>query len=146
MDVKFTPDDFKLVTLWKTGSEAAYKVLFDRYFSKLYHFTLKTVSDKEIAEEIVMDVMMNIWQKKHLINNELPISAYLFRSVKNKIIDCHRKRGLRTVSIDNREGNIELVSHLSADNRVLAEELEIKYNYAITALSPRNKQRRRVDL
>jgi RNA polymerase sigma-70 factor (family 1) len=138
MDVKFA-DDFKLVERWKAGSETAYKMLFDKYFGKLYHYTLKVIADKEIAEEIVMDVMMNIWQKKHLINNDLPISAYLFRSVKNKMIDHHRKNALKTISIDNTDGCLELVSHMRADNRVIEGELELQYHNGLNTLSPQKK-------
>jgi len=132
-------DDFKLIELWKSGSEVAYKILFDRYFAKLYYYTLKMIPDKETAEEIVMDVMMNIWQKKHLINNDLPISAYLFRSVKNKMIDFHRKRALKTISIDHEEGTFDLVSHLSADSRVIESELDMQYTTGINSLSPQKK-------
>lgn len=138
MDVKFT-DDIKLVERWKAGCETAFKMLFDRYFSKLYHYTLKVIADREIAEEIVMDVMMNIWQKKHLINNDLPISAYLFRSVKNKMIDHHRKNVLKTVSIDNADSCFELASHLRADSRVIENELELCYMSGLNTLSPQKK-------
>ena len=134
-----TTDDLKLVERWKAGSETAYRVLFDRYFSKLYHYTLKVISDREIAEEIVMDVMMNIWQKKHLINNELPISAYLFRSVKNKMIDHHRKNVLKTISIDSADTCFELPSHLRADSRVVEGELEVQYAAGLDTLSPQKR-------
>lgn len=132
-------DDFKLVELWKGGSEVAYKVLFDRYFSKLYYYTLKMVTDKEVSEEIVMDVMMNIWQKKNLIKDELPVSAYLFRSVKNKIIDFHRKQAIKTTSLDDDGVYIEPAGHQGADHRVLQNELDMQFATGLSYLSPQKR-------
>ncbi|WP_448699317.1 RNA polymerase sigma-70 factor [Mucilaginibacter sp. AW1-3] len=138
MDVKLA-DDHKLVELWKQGNEAAYNLLFNKYFAKLYHYTLKFISDKEVAEEIVMDVMFNIWQKKHLVNNELPVSAYLFRSVKNKMIDHYRKNALKTISINDEDTYIEISSHMRADDRLMHIELERKYMDGLCGLSPQKK-------
>lgn len=132
-------DDFKLVELWKAGSEVAYKVLFDRYFSKLYYYTLRMVSDREMAEEIVMDVMMNIWQKKHMVKEALPISAYLFRSVKNRIIDFHRKQALRTTSLDDVTNLVEPLSHMNADRRLMENELEVQFTAGLETLSPQKR-------
>ncbi|MES2376092.1 MAG: RNA polymerase sigma-70 factor [Bacteroidota bacterium] len=133
MDIKLLKDN-ELVDLWIDGDERAYQELFKRYFKKLHYYALKIVPDKDVAEEIVLDVMLCIWQKKHLIDNNLPLSAYLFRSVKNKLIDFLRKRTLNTISID--ENPIQFKSGLEADQGLLYKELELKYIRSVEKLPP----------
>lgn len=130
--------DSHLVELWRTGNENAYRVLFDRYFFKLYNYTLKFISDKSVSEEIVMDVMLAIWQKKHTLNTSLSLSAYLYRSVKNRLIDYLRKQSVQTISLD--QANMEPPSSFITDSRVLHKELECIYKTSLNRLPPQKKR------
>jgi len=130
--------DSQLVQLWLTGNERAYRALFDRYFYKLYHYTLKFIPDKRVSEEIVMDVMLAIWQKKHMLNTNLSLSAYLYKSVKNRLIDYLRKQTVQTVSLDHT--NMEPPSSFIADSRLLHKELESLYKTSLNRLPPQKKR------
>jgi len=130
--------DSQLLELWRTGNENAYRALFDRYFCRLYHYTLKYIPDSRISEEIVMDVMLAIWQKKHHLNGKLSISAYLYKSVKNRLIDYLRKQTVQTVSID--QTNMEPPADLRTDGRLLHKELEGIYKASLDRLPPQKKR------
>jgi RNA polymerase sigma-70 factor (family 1) len=130
--------DSKLVELWRTGNERAYQELFDRYFCKLYHYTRRFIPDTRVSEEIVMDVMLNVWQKKHLLNTGLPVSAYLFKSVKNKLIDYLRKRKVKTISLEHT--TLEPFSSFIPDNRLMQQELEGMYKTGLESLPPQKKR------
>src|SRR5438105_3830173 len=133
-----TTMDSQLVELWRTGNENAYRELFDRYFCKLYHYTLKFLPDKRVSEEIVMDVLFAIWQKKHLLNSNLSLSAYLYKSVKNRLIDYLRKQTIKTVSLDH--SNMEPPSSFITDGRLLHKELEYIYKAGLERLPPQKKR------
>lgn len=130
--------DSQLIALWRTGNENAYRALFDRYFLKLYHYTLQFISDKRISEEIVMDVMLAVWQKKHRLNSNLSLSAYLYKSVKNRLIDYLRKQTVPTVSLD--QTNMEPPSSFITDSRLLHKELECIYKTSLERLPPQKKR------
>ena len=132
-----TPDSH-LIELWRTGNESAYRALFDRYFYKLYNYTSKLVADKRISEEIVMDVMLAVWQKRDMLNSNLSLSAYLYRSVKNRLIDHLRKQNLPTVSLD--QTTIEPPSAFITDSRLLHKELECLYRSSLNRLPPQKKR------
>jgi RNA polymerase sigma-70 factor (family 1) len=126
-----------LIDLWKEGDERAFNELYSRYFNKLYYYTLKFLADTNLAEEVVMDVMLNIWQKKHLLQSDRCISSYLFRSVKNKLIDYSRKQILQTVSLDD-----SIVGHLSyekSDARILESEMNQQYRKGLSKLSEKKQ-------
>ncbi|MFL5743260.1 MAG: RNA polymerase sigma-70 factor [Niastella sp.] len=130
--------DSHLIELWRSGNEKAYRTLFDRYFYKLYSYTMKVVPDKRVSEEIVMDVMLAIWQKRDQLNCSLSLSAYLYKSVRNKLIDHFRKQQLATVSLELTA--IEPPSSFITDSRILHKELESLYRTSLNRLPPQKKR------
>jgi RNA polymerase sigma-70 factor (ECF subfamily) len=130
--------DSHLIELWRSGNENAYRALFDRYFYKLYNYTSKQVTDKRIAEEIVMDVMLAVWQKRDRLNTDLSLSAYLYRSVKNRLIDHFRKQQLPVVSLD--QTPVEPTAAFITDSRLLHKELESLYRSSLNRLPPQKKR------
>ncbi|OQP53378.1 hypothetical protein A4H97_23290 [Niastella yeongjuensis] len=136
MDMNTT--DSHLIALWRSGNDKAYRVLFDRYFYKLYSYTLKLVSDKNVSEEIVMDVMLAIWQKRDQLNGSLSLSAYLYKSVRNRLIDHLRKQKVATVSLELTA--VEPSSSFITDSRILHKELESLYRSSLNRLPPQKKR------
>jgi RNA polymerase sigma-70 factor (family 1) len=132
------PTDSYLIGLWRTGNEKAYRALFDRYFYKLCNYTAKLIPDKNVSEEIVMDVMFAVWQKRDLLNTDLSLSAYLYKSVKNRLIDHLRKQNGQTVSLDHTP--VEPPSSFITDSRLLHKELECLYRNSLNRLPPQKKR------
>jgi RNA polymerase sigma-70 factor (family 1) len=130
--------DKKLVESWRLGNEKAFEELFHRYFTKLYAYALKFISDRSVAEETVMDVMFTVWQKKQAVNADLSLSAYLFKSVRNRVIDHFRKQSIKTISIE--DTNYEPVSSFCASSRVKVDELETLYRSGLEKLPPQKKR------
>lgn len=137
-DMNGNPTDCYLIELWRTGNEKAYRALFDRYFYKLCNYTAKLIPDKNVSEEIVMDVMFAVWQKRDLLNTNLSLSAYLYKSVKNRLIDHLRKQNLRTVSLD--QTPVEPPSSFITDSRLLHKEMESLYKNSLNRLPPQKKR------
>lgn len=130
--------DSQLVELWRMGNENAYRALFDRYFYRLYHYTLKFIHDGRVSEEIVMDVMLAVWQKKQQLNSNRSLSAYLYKSVRNRLIDYLRKQSLPTVSLD--QTAIEPSADCITDGRLLHKEMECLYKTGLDRLPPQKKR------
>lgn len=130
--------DSYLIELWRTGNEKAFRTLFDKYFYRLYNYTSKLITDKNVSEEIVMDVMLAVWQKRDMLNSNLSLSAYLYRSVKNRLIDHLRKQYVPTVSLDTTA--VEPPSSFVTDSRLLHKELESLYRSSLNRLPPQKKR------
>jgi RNA polymerase sigma-70 factor (ECF subfamily) len=55
--------DFSLVKQASNGDRSAFRVLFDRYVSRIYTLCLRISSDKDIADEITQIVFIKAWEK-----------------------------------------------------------------------------------
>ncbi|HMG11045.1 MAG TPA: sigma factor, partial [Mucilaginibacter sp.] len=55
---------------------------------------------EQLAEELVMDLMLWVWNKRETLEVKGDLSSYLFRAIKNAIYNHFRKIELDTTSID----------------------------------------------
>lgn len=133
-------NEYELIQSWKNGDEQAFDQLFKLHFYPLNRFAYRHTNDAELAEELVMDIMLKLWQKRdYLENDNISLSPFLFHLLKAAIIDNYRKKRLEII-------DIEIVTKepehpIKTDDRLLSRELLALYQQALSCLSP---QKRRV--
>ncbi len=73
-----------------------FSLLYDKYYQRLYNYSYKVLKEKEIAEELVQESFIKLWQNIDKISTvERSIESYLITILKNKIIDHHRKNNTK---------------------------------------------------
>jgi len=103
------PDNL-LLAQCRNGNEAAFNVLFRCYFNKLYQFSLKFIKDESIAESLVLDLLLQIWQKSENINSTTEIAPYLFTAMKNRILNHRRKKYQETITLEEISQKYQLIN------------------------------------
>lgn len=137
MAFKDLPDN-QLVRLFKEGQEKAFNELFSRYFNKLHQFSLKYVKDASIAEELVLDLLLRVWQHSDHIRTDGEIGPYLFTAMKNTLLNQLRKKTLSSVSLDlTPETGLPVIA---ADEQLQTAELKAGYDLTLQQLSPQRKK------
>lgn len=69
------------------SSQGALKELYALFLPRLLKFALPYVRTKEVAEEIVNDVIVNIWNHRSTISEIRDLETYLFIAVRNKSLN-----------------------------------------------------------
>jgi RNA polymerase sigma-70 factor (ECF subfamily) len=94
------------------ADEKVFKDIYRKYFVKLYRFALSLTNCKEASEEIVHDVLLNLWKKRNLVTEIENVKTYLYVSVKNLSLNHLRNAGNRVyVDVDslyNEKGYISI--------------------------------------
>lgn len=124
----------------------AYEAIFHMVFADLLRFALSIVRYLPLAEEVVADVLIQIWNKKVEIGAIKDLRLYLFTSTRNRAINYLKSRKL-SISENAGEAVIDWDScspHLKSselDPEALIEfaELNLKVNAAIGQLPPKCK-------
>jgi RNA polymerase sigma-70 factor (family 1) len=62
---------------------AAYKELYLLMFDRLFHFSYSFVKSKQVAQEIVSDVFIKLWQIRSQLSTIDNLKPYLFSITKN---------------------------------------------------------------
>lgn len=75
--------------------QLAYAELFMRFSPLLTRFTKSLVHQKEVAEEIVSDVFMRIWEKRKNLDQVQHFKMYLYISARNFAVNYLRSKNHR---------------------------------------------------
>ena len=76
----------------KNGDESAISEIYDQYSSALFGLIIKIVKDNDIAEDVLQDCFITIWQKAKLYNEEKgTLYTWMLNICRNKAIDAYRK-------------------------------------------------------
>lgn len=84
--------DRELIKRLSTGEEQAFRLVFERYRSKLYYFVQHIVEDESAAEELVQDVFLRIWSSRLHLASVTNLDSYLFTTARNRCLDHVRTR------------------------------------------------------
>ena len=79
--------DEQLLKLVASDDEKAFEELFDRHWETAHCIACSKLSSPELAQEIVHDLFLSFWQRRHSLNID-NFSHYLKVSIKYKIITC----------------------------------------------------------
>lgn len=109
------------------------KHLFDIYYENLVRYSISLISSNEVAEEIVQDVFVNIWNNRKQFNIESSLKSYLFTSVRNRSIN-HLKSKYQKVKHQDISETRNLQDALLADQNIQAEQLNEIISEAINQL------------
>lgn len=67
------------------GDELAFSSIYRHYHSSLYIYLLRFCKVPSLAEDLVHDVFLKIWEIRERINPQLSFSGYLYRIARNHV-------------------------------------------------------------
>lgn len=111
--------------------EETFGAIYREYWLRLYDFALAKVHDPDVAEEIVQDLFVHLWEKRGnlSVNN---LSGYLFVAVRNRVMDHYKQRLF---------SDLEAVGHVTApDYPLFLDELENELDQAVGRLPGKTRE------
>jgi RNA polymerase sigma-70 factor (ECF subfamily) len=121
----------------RAGDSAAFEDLFNSYSQQLINFARHYVFDKQIAENIVQDVFVSVWQRRTNLDPSKMIKAYLFTAVKNEALK-HKRR----LDVEKKSYNriLESYSEFNPDIEIEGKEVGYHVNQAVNELPEKCKE------
>ncbi len=127
--------DKQLLTRLKLGDHEAFDLLYHQHKMSIYASLLKLVKSEEIAEELLQDVFIRLWEKRYLVDVDRLIKPYIHKIARNLVVDFYRKAAVDKVMQEQLIGAAsELYNHVE-DIIYFKESNEIIHlskNYIIT--------------
>ena len=84
----------ELVRKISLGDQKAFEKLYHLFYKRLCQFAFLFLHSKEISEEVVSDVFLNVWIKREQLVSDQNIRSYLYTSVRNQTINYLRTKPL----------------------------------------------------
>lgn len=136
-----TPDPTQLaqqVERLRAGDEVAFDALFRAWYPPLVQFAERLLREREGAEEVVQDVMLELWKRRETLVITGSPQGYLYQSTRNRALN--RLRHLRVENRDDEFDADTLPSRGASDGEAAASEVEVALEKAVNSLPPRCRQ------
>ncbi len=107
--------DIELFQKISNRDSKALESLYDRYSPVLYTLVKRIVVDKEVAEEILADIFVMIWQKSSMFDiNSGNLYSWLINLSRNKALDyIRREKSLITDEYNDEYENVFIIPTIS---------------------------------
>ena len=113
-------EDEILIKYLRKNDRKAYSILFDKYFERLFTFAVRVVFREDVANDIVQEIFISLYEKSEILNYDLSLKSYLFNSVRNRCFNYLRDR-----KVEDRRMNLYAEACLWSDNVDWIEEEEV---------------------
>lgn len=128
----------ELLELASQADQGAFTALFHMYKNKLYAYVLRLTESEMLAEDIVQDVFMKLWNDHILLSTIDNFGSYLFRMSKNQVIN-HFKRMAHETLIMAELFYQNPVGHNDTQEIVALKDIEKVLGAILEKLPPQQK-------
>ncbi len=122
-----------------TGSEAAFRQLFDHLFFPLSQFAFSLVKSKDAATEIVDEIFIRLWNNRSDISSIENLKVYLYKSAKNASLNYLARTAKRSINEPFDEIHVQLTDGYNPESLMITSEILVKIREAVETLPPRCK-------
>ena len=116
----------------------AFNTLYWEYHAAVYANALKLIKDPVIAEDIVQEVFVTVWGKRHTIDPEQDFAGWLFVISYHKTVDQLKRKMKQALTRKNL--SIFTEDHSIIVNADLKEEQLCAIEKAMDQLSPQKRK------
>lgn len=139
MPVYKSLSDAELFVLLCNGDHQAYTEIYDRYSGLLYVHAYKRIRNREEARDLIHELFTVLWSKRDQIVLKTELSSYLYRAVRNRVIDLVNHNKMQVNYISSLEGMLKNGSDVT-DHAIRQKELALLIEKEIAALPEKMQQ------
>lgn len=119
--------------------EQAYEELYGMFYAPLLHLAQAFVKSRQLGEEIVSDVFINIWERRRQLLSVNNLTLYLYTSARNTALNYLKKQKKeRFHSLDNAAAVIK-DREMNPEQLLITAEMLKKIQEAVRQLPPKCK-------
>jgi RNA polymerase sigma-70 factor (ECF subfamily) len=106
-----TPDEV-LVERLRAGDQSSFAELYERYFTRVYHFVARRLRNRADTEETVQEVFVNVFASIDSYRGEAPFGAWVFGLTRRTVASRFKRRmpPLVPLASDDVEGAFHAVT------------------------------------
>ncbi|QXP70820.1 RNA polymerase sigma-70 factor [Polaribacter sp. R2A056_3_33] len=122
----------------KAGDKRALTVLYNTYWKVLYISSYNLLKDKEVCEEIIQDVFIEVWNKQKNIEIKVSLKSYLYACVRYKVFAEFRKN--KIIRVELFEELDKRFQYTTPETKMMHDELELQVKFIVGSLPDKCKR------
>jgi RNA polymerase sigma-70 factor (ECF subfamily) len=76
----------EIVKQFIKGDESAFKVIFNPFYPRLYHFIHEYIPNDDLVENMVQDTFLILWKLGNELKEDTNINAWLYTESRNNCL------------------------------------------------------------
>lgn len=110
------------------GDEAAFAALYDAHIARVFALCLRLSADRVLANELVQDVFVRVWERLGSFRGESAFSTWLHRLTLNTVLESGRKANRRRlrVQIAADFSNLEVLPERASEQPDVLHALDLE--------------------
>ena len=131
-------DEAMIRTVIKSNPEKGYELLFRKYHKTLCSHAVRYVYSKEIAEDIVSDIFVNLWRKRLFEHITTSYRDYLFQALRNTVYNYLKSEfAKKNESVSSFTSEFDIFQENNTPQKMLLfDELNKKIEQSVGGFSP----------
>jgi RNA polymerase sigma-70 factor (ECF subfamily) len=124
----------------RLGNTEAFEYVFHKYYPRLCLYAFTLVNQKDVAEAVVENVFVKLWEDRDILFIAVSFRAYLYKAVYTQCLQ-HRKHSRinrltykPVLLTESKTTSIVTVSPTSSIEGILLKDLEAEVNKAVESL------------
>jgi RNA polymerase sigma-70 factor (ECF subfamily) len=122
----------------RQGDRAAFDAMFRQWYAKLVRAAEMMLRDQAVAEELVQDVMLELWRRRETLDPQGSPQAYLYQAMRNRALNYLRHLQVQRRSVLRMDR--EEARDATAPSALVANEMAVALRGGLDALPPRCRE------
>lgn len=122
-----------MLSLIKEGDKTAFSEIYERHWEVLFRHALRMTKDRALAEDIVQDVFIALWDRIEKAELPFVITAYLYAMVRNKFLNLLTHQTVKDNYLQSLSDFL-LSGESITDYRCRENQLKIKIEQEVSCL------------
>lgn len=136
-DIQPGTDEHALMRQVAAKERRAFEVLYQQYYPRLFAYLMKLLSRRELAEEVLNEVMLVVWSEAARFRHQSRVSTWIFGIAYHKAWKVRAKTAMPppdTPLLANPSSDPE-----NPEDALIRQETHTALRYAVQALSPEQR-------
>ncbi|MEL0650748.1 RNA polymerase sigma-70 factor [Algibacter sp. TI.3.09] len=130
--------DSEIIRKLKVDDKKALTILYNSYWKVLYISSYNLLKNKEVCEEIIQDVFIDLWNKRKDLEIKVSLQSYLYACVRYKVFAEFRTNKMMRVELFDDLN--ERLQYTTPETKMMHKELKNFVKLVVESLPEKCKK------
>lgn len=125
--------DIILINRLRNGEESALTELYNKFWQSLFVSSYNVLKDRELCEDIIQDIFMNIWHNREKLEINISLKGYMYACARYQVFNQFKKNKDK-IHVELFEDLDKRFQYSTPETQLMHDELLDQINSIVQAL------------
>jgi len=126
-------NDKQLIELLKLGDQRVMTKLYNLYWKPLFISSYNLLKDKEVCEDIIQEVFMDLWNNRERLEIKISLKSYLYACTRYQVFS-HFRKNKAGIKVELFDGLTQRFHNATPETEIMHKELITQINSIVETL------------